>query len=231
MIKKNFEDLTKEELLELNEDDIQWYIKVEMAKDGVKILQMPIEPTYQPLPETDKKLYEVSGITFSTLEAAEKVRDALNTVADQLARSNYNYGLGYNYKYFEKTDKDDFVINTQSLYSKEVYDSISGVLKDNEKVRNVYKNAKEEYEKETEKAESIVDVIRGKIEAAHREKMELENYTDRIVEYFELAQGNADVAWSFFLKAYPVIDEVVEQVKATEKYKQLTEQNNEKQSA
>ena len=84
------------------------------------------------------------------------------------------------------------------------YNAIKDAIQSNKKIEDSYKEIKKAYDDEDEKASEIVETIREAISKARERVRQFQECKIRIVEYIQLANGNRDVAWNFFEKAYVI---------------------------
>lgn len=217
-MEKQFELLTDAELLALTQEEIDWYIKLKKAEKGVKILICPATPEYRSTPDKDITTYEVNGYLFTDRTTAEEISNFINSKISTALKTNYNYNYGYDYKYVEPYEGNLSQVNTGNYYSKQVYDSIKDMISSNDKIKKAYEKVKEEYDAEEEKCTEIVDKIYEAVNKAKERKYQEDEYKIRIQEYLRLANGNTEVAWNFFEKAYTIEPQVKNKILESEEY-------------
>jgi hypothetical protein len=217
---KTFEHLNDTELVELEQDHINHYIKLKKAESGVKLLTLPDTPTYQDIPVPDVELYEVAGYAFADKARAQEIADAINKNISSAFKLDYDYwGSGTSdYKYAAPYNGSLEAINIQRAFSQPVYNSIKTVIASNKKVREAWDKLKKEYDAEDEKSTEIVNGIYDAINAAKDRLVQFRTYKARIVEYLQLANGDRDIAWNFFDKAYSVEPSVKSMIMESEEY-------------
>jgi hypothetical protein len=195
---KMINDLTHEELIRLTEQDLQHYIDLEIANDGIKFIQRPElrTPTEVPL-LADDLYYEVAGVFYKTQEDAQ-IASGLQTY-----HTSYDYNIGYNYKSVESNEVN--VITPYRFFKKEALAKVKKTLIDNEEIKVTNKELEEAYKKFEGKIEGCKDKVYSLYSAACTKEREINNAIAAFNRYLELAENNVDIALNFFNKAY--IDE------------------------
>ena len=202
---KQFEILNDQELLALTDEQIDYYIKLKKAETGIKIIAFPESPVYAEIPQPELEMYEVAGRVFKEKEKAEEIASVINKHLGSSFTQEYDYyRSGGNHKYAKPFDGSLETINIVRLYSMSAYNAIKDAIQSNKKIEDSYKEIKKAYDDEDEKASEIVETIREAISKARERVRQFQEYKIRIVEYIQLANGNRDVAWNFFEKAYVI---------------------------
>lgn len=216
---KQFDQLTDVELIELSNEQIDWYIKLKKAENGVRILAEPTYPTYREVPEPDMTLYCVGQHCFVNQDTAASIAKSINQHVADSFRVDYDYYRGGSqYKYARRDDTRMEDVAIQRVYSKAVYDSIADIIASNKKIEAQYEKLLNEYNEENQKASDLVNHIYDAISAARERLEQFGEYKVRILEYLRLANGNAEVAWNFFDKAYAVDTQVKAKIMESEEY-------------
>ena len=217
---KTFEQLNDQELISLTGEQVDYYIKLKKAETGIKIIAFPEPPKYAELPAPDLEMYEVAERVFKEKEKAEEICSTINKhLGSSFTREYDYYRSNGDYKYAKPFNGSLETVNIVRLYSMPIYASIKDTIQSNQRVKEAYEKVKKAYDDEDEKAGEIVDSINQAIAKA-RERVELfRNYKVRIVEYIQLANGNRDVAWNFFEKAYAVEPAVKNMIMESGEYK------------
>jgi len=109
-----FEDLSVKEKLALTDEEVEKFIDLECAFEGVKLIPCPEEPI-KPEIEESEKYYQIgysSDFRFKKRDEAEKVLELL--------RKCSLVGISYlgDYNYVREIERFDREINTCSAYSK-----------------------------------------------------------------------------------------------------------------
>jgi hypothetical protein len=216
---KPFEQLTDKELLELTQDQIDWYIKLKKAEAGIRIVVCPETPEYRQIPDKDFTLYEVCGYHFEDRETAEEIARAVNGKITKAYKVDYDYYRGgSDHKYAKPYEGNLVDVNIVTVYKKETYFGIKDILISNKKIEDAYKDLKNEYDQQEEASSEIVEKIYGAIIGARERKQQYEEYLTRIQEYLRLSNGDTTVAWNFFEKAYTIEPTVKNRILESEEY-------------
>lgn len=215
---KIFDQLTDNELLELTQEQIDWYIKLKKAESGIRIITCPTMPETREIPGTDLVLYDVSGFNFIDRETAEEVSKFINSKIAKAYTVDYDWGVGSDKKYAKPFTGNLVDVKLENVYSETTYNSIKNILISNEKIMRAFKDLKNEYDDMEEKATEIVDKIYNTINEARGRKQQYEEYVIRIQEYLRLANGDTKVAWNFFDKAYEIEPTVKNRIMESEEY-------------
>ena len=215
---KPFEQLTDNELLELTQEQIDWYIKLKKAENGIRIISCPPMPETREIPATDLILFDVCGFNFIDRETAEEVAKFINSKIAKAYSVNYDWSVGGDKKYAKPFTGNLVDVKLENVFSEMLYNSIKDVMISNEKIMRAYKDLKNEYDDMEEKATEIVEKIYKVINEARARKHQYEEYIIRIQEYLRLANGDTKVAWNFFDKAYEIEPAVKNKIMESEAY-------------
>lgn len=217
---KTFEQLNDGELINLTNEEISHYIKLKKAETGIRIINLPETPTLQPIPEPDLETFEVLGYIFKEKEKAEEIAQTVNKYLSSAFKSDYDYwNGGNNHRYAKPFDGSLETVNIVRLYSVTVYNSIKDTLASNKKISDAYKKIEQEYKEEEEKSSGIVEDVYESISKARERIQKFIDFKSRIVDYIKLANGDKDIAWNFFDKAYSVEPSVKSMIMESDEYK------------
>jgi len=192
---KTINDLTHEELINLTEEQIQFYINLAIAEEGIKPCPVPIEPNLINSGIVATEVFYEFGGTFFKNKA-----DAVAVSQMEIFRTEYDYGAGYSHKWAERNI--DGKIEERRFYKKEDVLRVAGLLQDMEKKRGIYNSAKSEYDKYLRKTTSCREHVWNIVNDAKDKEERIQNAQKAIENYKELAQGDEEVALRFFEKAF-----------------------------
>lgn len=196
-MRKKFDDLTREDILGLSDEDIKYYTDYKLAEEGIILPPHPGErPEKGDFPEPTEKVYECRGVIVTSLEEA-KLLATLETVVET------NYDDDYNYKYVQPASNYRSGIETNMYYKRDVLKLFKEDLKKNKKEIAAYDADLRDYNKAIEGSEAITSYITDIISSVYREKDFIESAQKRYTELLELAQDNKEIAFNFFAKAFP----------------------------
>lgn len=205
---KRLEDYTREELINITDEEKKLLIEVEAMCEGVDI---PEEPKYleeQFVDSEDMEVYEVevNDLVYTSMEEAEKVVSFLNSIAR--GKLDYEYANGYVHKYYKPVDDIAFA-KTKRAYSYEKYRQIGKLLKANKNAKEVNDKLKSEYNDAVKGYNNIVAEVQEAIDNAVYEQQTEKRYKTTYARYIELANGDKEVAQKFFRNTYGGLDENV----------------------
>jgi len=215
---KTFDQLNDKELLDLTEEQIEFYIKLKKAETGIRIIKCPEIPEYREIPKPDLTVYGAFGFYFDNLETAEEIVKLVNSKSPLALNVNYNYNYGSDKKYAKPFEGSLTEVDVKQVYSEEVYNSITNILSSNKKIEDAYNKLKEEYDEQNEKSQEIVDNIYSKIAEAKERKELYEDYVIRIKDYLRLSNGDITIAWNFFNKAYEIEPSIKNRIIESDEY-------------
>lgn len=216
---KTFEQLNDGELVTLTQEQIDEYIKLKKAEQGIKILVMPTYPAIREIPEPETTVYEVAGYSFLTPEPAQEICEIINKHASKQRECTYDWNINRD-TYYEKPKSYISMesVSIKKVFSQEKFQEIKDILKSNKLIKDSYEKVKEEYDEENEKASEIIENIYEQIQKA-KDRIEIfREYKLRIVDYIKLANGDTNIAWNFFDKAYVVEPSVKNMIMESEEY-------------
>jgi hypothetical protein len=199
-----FETLTDDQLAALEYEDIQFYIDIACAEQGIPLL--PAEPV--PPPErtiTKSGVHYVIGTwRFSQREAAEAIADVVNKQHEFRRETKY---IGDSWRYNSPTydareDTPEVSVTTERVFT------MSEAAAQQEDI-NKWAAAKKQYEDDkkaydsTSKGRNAAGVeIRSRVEDAARKVRRREFLKAEYQKYLTLANGVIDIAGRFLYRAY-----------------------------
>lgn len=130
---KTFNELSKQELSQLNEMQIDAYIDIELANQNItKPIRSSIDfPDFlsmtDTVPERDMTVYECAGYTFTDLESARKVSDLLSSLPQ--VRTDYSYDVGSEFRYAKEQEFNNTSVEVKKYYSQAKFEAIKSQLK------------------------------------------------------------------------------------------------------
>lgn len=205
---KRLEDYTREELINITDEEKKLLIEIEAMCEGVEIPDTPkyIEEQFVDRPDMEVYEIEVGDLIYTSKEEAEKVISFLNSTSR--GTLDYKYETGYDRKYYKSNDD---LVSAKSIrvYSDEKYRQISNLLKANKNAKEVNDKLKNEYINAIKGYNNIVAEVQEAIDNAVYAKQTEERYRTAYDRYIELANGDKEVAQTFFKNTYEYLDEDV----------------------
>ncbi len=214
---KKINELTEEEILALNDEDIELMIKLVKAQEGIKLTPRPKEPDYFKIAEPDKVVYSCplfgDDLVFENIEELnDTVKFILKAASKGQLKYDYNK-LGSDYKYMsvelEKPYGADWhSTNSHRVYSIELYNQIVDAATQNKKLKEQYGKELKEYETIIESAKWIETEIMDKVSEVREKFWKLESLCRKFkYDYMPLSNNNESVAMAFLDKAYSLTEE------------------------
>lgn len=198
-----FDVMSHKEKIALTTEEITRLCDYECAKNGVKLMTMPIEPEKKTF-KADTFVYKALDYHTQDREIAEKIVSFFADIRPHLVKLDYNYRLGSENKYIEKNlDEWDArpEIQKLSVFSAETFRTLRGELESYNDKMNTYKSEKQEWEKNEEKRTKETEWIRLDISAHNRLEAKFEEYQRQWERYIDLANGDQTIARNFFKKS------------------------------
>jgi hypothetical protein len=198
---KRFEELTREELAALTNEQRQAYIDYACAEQGIPFLPpMPEDPKNRK-PEKDATIFSLNIGYFLKQADAQAVMDFIQKNGFQLVDMHYLSGPSYETMY-EKRTTDDISISTSRVYSPETANKYRSVIEQAEKDRKKYDEDLANYKHIYDQRRDVISEIDEKISQACDFLEKRRFYTETFNRYLEVAGGVHNVAMYFFKNAY-----------------------------
>lgn len=219
---KKITEMTEQEILALTEEDVQKMIKLQMMEEGIKIMDKPQVPELFDIEPADLEVFTIpflGDFAFTSMEDANAVAEALRN-AKTLRKVEYDWNkMGSGCKYLVKKEKysysssPDFSVNSEFVYSKELYTKISGFAAQNKVLKEQAQKDQEEYDAQLSEASEIISEIRSRVEEVKAKYERLERLVYKFAsDYYPLSDNNEDMAIKFMAKAYSLNDEEKEYI-------------------
>jgi len=208
-----FSDLAIGEKLELTDEEVNKFIELECAFEGVKLIpcpEVPVEPKMEKK-ETYYQIDYISDLQFRNMEDAVKVLELLKT-CEMVGISylgNYNYIKGKNF---------DRQINTYTAYSKEDVEANKEELEGYKRKKSSYDELKKEYDKELELKTLIEDKIWDEVNHLRSIKQMQDDIIVTYQKYYVMAKEDSVIAMQFLRNAYSDKLDKIKETIGEEKY-------------
>lgn len=195
---KEIEGMSRDELIALTSDEVDFLIARECAEHGLKLV--PPAPVAPPAPpQKDVTMYEVKGALFATAAEAQAVVNLLNQ-----SRTFEAKGVTYHWNAPEvaRPTENEFKISEKMLYSERAAGEHAALLSTHSKMKEAFDAAALERSKAIEARQKAVEYVRDKISDANAEKYKKDRLIERFAEYTRIAGGDKCMAVKFMEKAY-----------------------------
>ena len=215
---KTINELTEKEILNLSDAEVQKMIKLRLAEEGIKIMDLPKKPELFEIAQPDTIVYQITAlgesISFSDINEANSVLDLL-LKCSSIGLVNYDYNkLGSDYKYFEKgktmrySSSNGLEMKSVSAYSMKLYAEITDLAVQNKKMQNQVEKEIKEYDEINAQCSDIIFEITEKVSYVKDKYDRLNTLIFKLKnDYLPLADNNQEIAMNFLKKAYSITDE------------------------
>lgn len=201
----DFQNLTDEQVYQLTAEQINFYVDLECAKEGILLLPdtQPVEPQLTK-PQPDALVYEVGNFYVTSAEEAATLLEALQKV--KLVRLDYESSTGYDSKYIKRLDTE-VEARPIKCYSPEVFADIRKSLAEYTLAKNTYTREYNEYRKIVEKRNSAAQWIWDRVEEIREKHVSQERMAKEYQRYLILANNDKTIALNFLKNAYSLGDD------------------------
>lgn len=190
-------ELTDQEIMSLSDEQVIAMVKRKCAEEGVKILENPEEPiAIQIQPEL--MLYQVGSYFFENSADA----DAAVLVLVKAFEQQYDYSTGYHYKFPKRIDGSGLSVEPTKMFSKKQIDSYRDELVAYKEAQERHSELSKEYKESLSHREQFVDEIWSKVREVRAKYDKLNSMRSQYREYIVIGNGDEQLAWQFFVKAY-----------------------------
>lgn len=211
---KQITELSEQEILALTEKELSKMVKLRMAENGIKMIDEPIEPTYEMLPEKTEQWYSIKGCEYIMQE--KDVAEALGLTLKKTALKfgNYSY-VGNDYTHKVAKRLDDYAVNETGnvtlnmYYNQKDAEKAKGITAKNKELKTSYGTELDSWKENQENVDLIKLDIYGVYNEVNKKYWQMDDMKRKYEQYLDLADGNAKTAMKFLKNAYH-IDEQTE---------------------
>lgn len=201
-MRTRFESLTREEILELTETDVEYYKRYALAENGVVLPpEAGEEPVKPEIPAPTIVVYECRGILTTDPEEAKAI-----ATLTSVCYEDYDCDIGSEYKYYLSEPRyggSDTGIKKRILHDKKELDRISVEFKKYKKLNSQWSEDNGAYNTAVKESNETIRYVEEIIDSVKRESGYISRAKDKYCELLELADNNEQIAYNFFVKAYP----------------------------
>ena len=209
-------DLTHEEIIQLNEEDVKSMAKFECASEGIALVsEPPNSKVYTPI-SFDSEVYEVSGFDWKFVkksDADEFLNVIIKLFADgKICKASYEWQTGSQYKYIKpfKDDGHAFNVTSQPVFTEQAYTRLTSELIRHKEAEEAYAIALNAYNTAANAVRKKCSTIWEIYNTAIRREEKIQSLRKTWLEYLQIANNDEGLARTFFLKGYPKIYEDTE---------------------
>ena len=210
---KTFNELTKRELSQLNEIQVDAYIDIELANQNItRPISVSIDfPKFVSIvdkaPEKDVEVYECGGYTFADMDSAQKFATFVGTLP--LVRTNYDWSNGSEHEYVQEQMFKTPSVTILKCFSEAKYRAVAEQLKH-------LKGVKEKQNKDNSNVVDdvinydAIDAVKYQVKMKVREAIEffakVEKVADEYDKYFSITNDSIK-AYETLYTVYNIQDE------------------------
>lgn len=194
---KRFKDLTEFEINDLCYDDLEKYILIECAENGVEIIDCPTIPKYEAELEKDDIYYSILGhpyiyLQFSDLNEVSAMVKLLNSSASIKSKPKDKfYSVEKKLEYSDKTEKENEKIQSRNKLLKSDYEELQG-----------------RYDSYIKKRDEFADPIIKKYNNVHEKYARLDMIKRKYNEtYLPLVNNDETIAKRFLKDAFVILSD------------------------
>jgi Cft2 family RNA processing exonuclease len=192
---KRISELSHDEIIKLTDEQINNFIDIEIAEEGIKPCPMPQSPTLENIGVVATEIfYKVGELLFPNKE------DAIRVASMDIYTPQYNWQISYDFKWAEKNV--DLKIEEVSFYKKEDILRSTGLIKARDSRKEQYKKEKEKYDKYLNSTASFRDSVWSIISEARNKEYSIQNAITAFKKFLQIADNDESVALRFFDKAF-----------------------------
>lgn len=205
---KRFSELTSEELVALEQEQIDLLIELEIAYAGIEPVIMPTKPTLEDLGIVKNDCYyQVGSMLFV------KEEDALQVSGMDRVSEDYDCNIGYNYRYTKPVI--DSAVSKVMYYKQEDITRVQPALARNKAKLNEYEPAMKAYNQYTKETSGIRQRVYSAISEARDLQEEIDLAKKQYDKYLVLADNNTEIAENFFRNTYKNKEYIIEKILPT----------------
>lgn len=203
---KTIDQMTHEEVIALERDDLDRLVKLACAIEGVRLPGEPPEKPEEPKIERDAAVYTVGGLSFSDRSAAEAVGAALAAAVAASVKLEYDWQhVGSEHKYVRPIKFDDqaalSMVTTERALAESTFRRVRDELIQYRVMLKRYEDELKLHEQNVKESDCIRAEILAAFADARARQYELDRAKVVFDEYMRLADSDVEVAVKFFEKA------------------------------
>lgn len=209
---KRFIELTNEEITQLSDTQIGFYLNLACAEAGVplrptaQISEAPAKPDINP----DVTVYQVGSFSFLDYKEAEQLINILSTFKSCVDVGYSTIpGIGWVSDVVHDLSFDEFppTIITRKKFSQAKYIETKDLRENYEREKERYETQRKKIDEWQDQVADATAYVMQRINDAREYQEKLHFFRKEYDVYLELAVGDKDIAWNFLLKAYPEVED------------------------
>ena len=189
---KKITEMTHDEIVALTEKDLERLVDLECAETGVPLMDAPPEKPISPIWDDTNNAFAIECIIFDNRESAEIVQSCLRAQKRHIHR--FHYG---------KCEESDLAIKEVFYIDNEEADRREPIKEAYSAKLAKYNDLRAEYDKLRNRRNALADPIYSIYRDSIAKESVCTLLTRESARYFELAEGNIQVALNFLTQAFP----------------------------
>ena len=203
---KRLNEMSREELIALTDEQIETLIDLECAYCGAPLsIAKPMYATVPELPEEDVTYWQVFDFKFLDKTEAAEFADYINSLKSRCT-TDYDYsipGYGrYNRIVDDRKKLDPAIVEEARSYSEIRYSELKELIRQRATAEEENKKLMSEFNEKQKKRFEVVNKVNSAINSARISFASDRERARLYMRYLTLANGNADVAKTFYKDRY-----------------------------
>ena len=216
---KELNKMSEQDILQLTDEEVEKIIKLRLAQEGIPFVQKPIEPEYFPIPEKDLTVYYIplfgDDYLYTEYSEANALLEVLTKIKS-MGSYEWNSNISSDYIYFKpgkrrryySSQSDDLTIQSKTIYSAELYNSVYEYINQNNILKTEYKRLLDEYNNSVDSVTEIKDEVWNIVNDIRNKYYRMDSFLTKFkCDYLPLAENDIDIAMKFIVKAYGLGEE------------------------
>lgn len=203
---KRLDEMSREELIALTDEQVEVLIDLECAYCGAPLsISKPMYASVPELPEEDVTYWSVFDFKFLDKEEATEFAEYINSRKHR-CETDYDYDIpGYGKYKKVVTDRkklDPAIVEERKVYSEKLYTELKEVIRQRATAEEENKRLTAEFNNKQKDRYEVVNKVNSAIRKAQISVSEDRERARLYLRYLTLADGNADVAKTFYKDHY-----------------------------
>lgn len=197
---RQFDELTDEEILDLTDEQIERYVDLACAQEGVPFLPPEPKKPEETAIEPDRSIYKVLGIEFGNKEDAQRVADLL--LDCEVLATEYLPGASYKHRGASRKDATEITVDAARVFTAERWDSVRQEAQAYEAAKRQYDADMKEFKEASNRRSEASEWIYDRLQEARSKGYRRDNLRRDYERYLQLADGDERTAARFLADAH-----------------------------
>jgi glycerol-3-phosphate cytidylyltransferase-like family protein len=194
---RRFKDLSKKEIRNLTYEEVDKFIDLECAFQGLPLIpEKPEEPTPPEMKDVEENIYCIGyDWKFKNKEDAEEVLELLKS--KELVKISANYQYNYQRYYLSLDEYSTPKITIEKALSNVNYEKYENTLEKYTQENKTYQTVIDKIKEIKKERQEIHNKIMNEFKAGIQEKQKLQQFELDLKRYLVLADNNKKIALKF----------------------------------